>query len=653
MHPRTADQIAEWPSRPLTGGLDGLRGLADESFTGAVAGGDSWLFVLNGRLVGAGRSLDAVAEASATVHEAPDPALPLLFAMLAGDGEDRGQYYTGRTPLSEVHATLREGGFTGYLELSENVLSGDYYVAYYGGEPTYAAFVGGSDRLLTGEAAFERACDEVGLYTVTATPLDVRDVPGPAPGEAPASTVPVADAAEPEPDTLADSDDGSGPDADTDGAGDVLDSDPPEADPADGALDDPVAGPSETPGAPDSDGTVAAVSDGGVESKTAAGGLEDGRFAARDAVDAPDVPDASTGPDGEHPGVPEPPTIPEGLPPAVCDVAETSDDGTAEVSMDDRDIGPDVTEAGSREAESLRRRAAALERRLEAAEREAVRVANERDSVGAERDRLRDEVDRLEGRIAALETGGGDGNHPDGEGGERREMAPSAALAETDLFVRYRSRGDTTLADAPTAGDREAVGENLGLEHHTRFDAETVAVDGVPFESFLDGTLGHAFVDWFLRDLLFEVRETGRGDALRALCDVIPAVDRAQFHGAVEVEEGSVEFDVVCRDRLGNPLVCVDLHDSREPATDGEMEALLTSANEVAAVHDRFAGAFLVASSFFDPTALELADEVTTSGGLLGGRKRASYVRATRKRGYHLCLVEARDRRFHVTVPEL
>ena len=60
-------------------------------------------------------------------------SIPLLIAMQAGETTTRGRYYSEDTPIPEVHETLTEGGFTGYLELSENVLSGDYYVVYQAG----------------------------------------------------------------------------------------------------------------------------------------------------------------------------------------------------------------------------------------------------------------------------------------------------------------------------------------------------------------------------------------------------------------------------------------------------------------------------------------------------------------------------------------
>jgi len=49
---------------------------------------------------------------------------------------------------------------------------------------------------------------------------------------------------------------------------------------------------------------------------------------------------------------------------------------------------------------------------------------------------------------------------------------------------------------------------------------------------------------------------------------------------------------------------------------------------------------------------LETVAEATRSG-ILSRDKRKSFVNLSRKRGYHLCLVEARNENFHLEVPEL
>ncbi|MFC7236744.1 transcriptional regulator [Saliphagus sp. GCM10025317] len=188
MDPRTQERVERWDSRPFSGGYDGLSSLADEEFSGAVTSGGAWAFMLNGRIVGVvDGALEQFDGASGTTYVAPHPSLPLLCTMDEQGGETRAKYYTNDTPLSEVDQTLQEGSFTGYIELSEQVLSGDYYLVYYGGRRMAAAYIGNAQRLLTGDEAFERADDEVGIYEVVDVDIDIHDVPGSAPATEPTS----------------------------------------------------------------------------------------------------------------------------------------------------------------------------------------------------------------------------------------------------------------------------------------------------------------------------------------------------------------------------------------------------------------------------------------------------------------------------------
>ncbi|PHQ46394.1 hypothetical protein DJ68_07600, partial [Halorubrum sp. C3] len=156
MDAQRREAIAEWDDRSFSDGFAGLGRIVDDGFSGAATDGTGWIFLVDGRVVGVvDATLDAFADASGTVYRAPDEALPVLFAMQELDGEPRAKYYTKDTPLREADQKLSQGGFTGYIELSENVLSGDYYVAYTGGESMAAAYVGNARRLETGDDAFD------------------------------------------------------------------------------------------------------------------------------------------------------------------------------------------------------------------------------------------------------------------------------------------------------------------------------------------------------------------------------------------------------------------------------------------------------------------------------------------------------------------
>ena len=172
------EAVTKWETISFSGGYGGLGDLSVEEFSGAIQANNVWAFMLNGRIIRVvDGSLSAFESAEGTAYKAPDPSLPLLYTMQSGDSEKQAEYYTEETPISEANATLSEGDFTGYIELSENVLSGDYYLIYYVGRPMSVAFVGNARRLLTGDEAFKRADDEVGIYSVFAADIDVVDIP--------------------------------------------------------------------------------------------------------------------------------------------------------------------------------------------------------------------------------------------------------------------------------------------------------------------------------------------------------------------------------------------------------------------------------------------------------------------------------------------
>lgn len=794
MHERTAERVEAWDARPFSGGASALHALADEGFSGAVVAGDVWLFYVNGRPVGVhGGTVEAVADATGTVHEAPDVSVALLVAMQEADGETQARYYTNETSLEETDETLRNAGFTGYVELSENVLSGDYYVGYYGGRSLPAAFVGNAPELLTGEEAFERAADEVGVYEVVSAELGFPDLPEADPEPAPAvGTDETGDDDDPrdESDTER-SDDAEDParataaatseaasetnveraddsDADPAHAGVTFDdaerpSDDSErlADDGERSTDDggTPAEASEAAEAPDAESATADDADEGHESAGGTGVTEADDEPGSDAVAAGDVapdeaadgaePDAPTAesafdadvgsddavldaapatavereraPDREREGedAGEAPRV-TGTESARAGDAASDDvfskeeawrettavpalapdesrpqsaDATADASTEDREAGraaePSPPRSGKRArddaadadperladlraaVEEREARIETLEGRLAAAEDAVEEREDELASVRAERDDLRETVERFEKRVATLEdelaAAEAEATEADAEAAaEAAEAADAAspddvpaarALAGTNLFVRYGSKAEPTL-DAVGEADRSAIDANLALEHHTTFDADGTTVDGEPYEAFLRETAAYRFVSWVVRELPFEIIDTGHRQGLAGLYGAIPDVDRAELGGTVAVddEEGDPvrrEFDVVLRDRMGEPLAVAQLKTDRDPVTGDAMSSLTEAATAVSGGTESLGAALYVTASFFEPDALEAAAEATTSGGLLSRSEKESYVKVARKRGYHLCLVEDRNGSFHVTVPEL
>ncbi|PSP54795.1 hypothetical protein BRC82_08675 [Halobacteriales archaeon QS_1_67_19] len=755
METRTVEQVKSWNTRSFADGFAGLRELSDGEFSGAVRAGGAWLFMLNGRIIGVyGGSLDDFDGADGTAYAAPHPSLPLLFSMREKGGDTQAKYYTNDTPLSEVDSTLSEGKFTGYIELSENVLSGDYYVTYYGGRSMSVAFVGASEQVVTGEEAFERADDEVGIYEVRDVDLEVTDVPEPetpdesagATGGAAVDETPDRSAREQEQTARDQTESTSGRDASRPTG--TAASQPDRAatrretasDTAGGRVDSDQSGTARTDASTATEADTAGGTQAGAETDRTAGGTAASEAAEQSsaATSNPslDAAESATGGQAETTvDATESPTADRAEPTPTATDAETAESpGTDERGTEPDDSGalseeetwretttipsldPDRSEGPAEESESDKRatagngaaggsavtadsptgradrgssdRSAAaaqsrsqsrsgsqsagegaaeadegsgevrelrsqLEQRTQQVQTLRDRlsdVESERDELRRERDALRQEVERLEAKLETASAGGA------GSSGAR--LSPAEAFAGTNLFVRYQSKGEATLEEAAAGdADPEAVNANLQLEHHTQFDADGAEVEGEPFESFLTDSFEYRFATWIVEELLYEIRDTGHRGALRDLYEALPAIDRVDLHGSVDAgadDEDTREesFDVIMRDRMGNPLLVADLNGDREPTTGEMMGSLVDAASGVAETHEELVGAFQVTESFFEPEALETA-ETATSGGFLSREKRESFVKLSRKRGYHLCLVESRSGGFHLNVPEL
>jgi hypothetical protein len=799
---RTVELVSEWDSVPFSGGYGGLQSLSDQGFSGVVTTGPTQLFMLNGTAVGVlDGDIEAFDGTDGTARAAPHDALPLLVVMQDRAEGPRAQYYTEDTPISEVDRTLKDGNFTGFVELSENVLSGDYYMVYHQGRSMSVAWVGNSQKLITDEEAFEQADGEVGIYQVM--PADIEPVEIPEPSEpSPSADAAAGTAATSTDDGTEHSDDPAGGETGTptpDGAADdetadqttevdsrssderaAAGSDHAEASDAAGAgtvsatdAAEPKSGAGGPPGSKAAGASQGTAVDqqrreaaGATERGTATDERERETTAAESAAPTTDEPEPtepaideaeSAEPATDDPETAEPATRDAGVAESATETTEPAGpslDRTAqtEATQTNRSEAPATTEGGedttvgdletrsipsldperssstpeattttavasstskpsqsnasqssqstsnqqsqsnasqsTSSQKSQRQQSSAtgqtqaeggstasgepqsapspeLEAELEKRDAEIAELegeirdlSTENEELAAERDRLlgeledaRAEIQRLEEELAAA-----GGPTPSGE-----TLSPAAAIDGTNLFVRYHSKGEATLEKAQNgSADRAAVEENLRLEHHTQFDAADAVVDGEAFEAFLQDSIQYRFVDWLVRNLLYEIRDTGHESAMGVLYDALPKVDRAELNGKVSVtytEDGQEHrsqetFDVVVRDRMGNPLVVANINDSRQPATEGQMTDIVRNAERVGNASDSLAAAFLVTSSFFEPEALETAKEATSSG-LFSRDKRKSFVNLSRKGGYHLCLLEARNKEFHLAVPEL
>lgn len=654
----SVDDAAQWDVVPAGRGHDGLRELAADGFSGGVTDGRVWAMLTNGRVVGVvGGEMADLADADLTAHEAPDPALSLLLAMRERSGEPRAQYYTEETPLREVDEGLRDGGFTGYVELSENVLSGDYYLVYYGGERMSLAFMGGSRRLKAGDEAFDRAAGEVGIYGVYAADISVVDVPG---GED-ATTVGAVGVGE------------TGADAAAAGVDDTGDAGDDEREPE--GRDEDTSEDDEDEPEPESSGAEPAAAEGedhdaasvgpdvtvaSVESEAAdreeSGDVEEPDDAAADG----DVETATPVDDGDEQTGNAAATDGETVEPddahepdAEADPADGDDSARADDSAVAWTTNEDGTEVAATGADDdrlaeLRDEREELRERVETLRAERDDLRGEVEDLRAELERVEREREELRERLEPGRGAASDGS-----------LSPATALSGTNLFVRYRSKAEPTLERALDDGTaREAVDENLLLERHTTFETEDATVAGEPYDDFLATTLQYRFVEWLVRAMPFELRDAAGKRPLGRLYKAIPAFDRAEIDGTVTVrtddgEEGERTFDVVVRDRKGAPLAVASLFDGREPATEAMLSELVEDARAAAAANESLGAAVFVTTSYYAPEALELAEAETKRGGLFGRGSRESYVRLDRSHGFHLCLVEARDDDFHLGVPDL
>jgi len=670
MDSEIVDAVTEWESTPFSGGYEGLHGLADREFSGAVTQGTAWAFMLNGRLIGLeDGSISSFDEADGTAYEAPADALPLLYAM-QGNGEKQAQYYTNEKSISEADATLSSGSFTGYIELSENVLSGDYYTVYYGGKSMSVAFVGNSRQLLTDEEAFERADDEVGIYTVYAADLEVIDIPEPAGAADEVSTGSDSrstdqSASETEADT-----------ADTDDTAETVDSVTPTP------SDRETSSTSETPSSTANSGTGSSErSDTGTadtEESTPAkptsttetnggSGLTESTSAAGSAAASASKTDGAANDDAFSAEAEwrNAKTIPS------LDPSSDPDEKTASQSAAQRPASKATQQqsaAGKKlSRKQLQQRLKRAEKVMQKAEEQHEQLADERDSAIAERDAAREELESVRAQLSEaeaevdrlqeqLESGGPTADVSGMSGG--RSMSTTEALEGTNLLVRYASKGDATLEDALSgAATQEEVRGNLRIDPHTTFESEGVSVDGTPFDAFLEDRIELAFTRWLVEEFLFDIQQTGNQTDLKGLYEAIPAINRAEIRGSVSLDtddEESVdaEFDLVVRDKRDQPLFVADFNESNQPVGGAMVNSLVRDGSEIIQRKESFAGAFAVTTSYYKGEALDAAADAT-GGGLLSASRGKSFVYISRKQGFHLCLIERLGDTFDLHVPEL
>ena len=674
------DAVTEWESTPFSGGYEGLHGLADREFSGVITEGSAWAFMLNGRLIGIKEgSISAFAEADGTAYESPAPGLPLLYAM-QGRGEEQAQYYTNEKPISEADTTLSSGNFTGYIELSENVLSGDYYTVYYGGKSMSVAFVGNSRKLLTDEKAFERADDEVGIYTVYAVDLEVIEIPEPEPDSrtTPASeeSADSTDVDEPLEDGASEQEsvedgaseqesvedgaseqESAGDESTEDGASETGSS--PPSDP-DGSQSEPNTADSRARRTEPPEQTSKTNGETGATQSTAAGSSA----AVSDSDDAQNQDESVFSDEAKWRNTNTIPSLdPSGDPNGANGTQSATRQSPSKAKQRQSSPG-----SQPRSKKQLQRRLKRAEQVMQKAEEQHKRLISERDSAREERDEARDELQRVKTQLSEaeaeierletqLESGQPVGTNDESASG--RNIGTTEALDGTNLLVRYASKGDATLEDAISGNaTQEDVRANIRIEPHTTFEIGGLTVDGTPFETFLEGRIELAFTRWLVEAFLFDIQQTGNQTNLSGIYKTLPAINRAELHGSVSLgtdeEEDPIEaeFDLVVRDKRDQPLFIADFNESKQSVGSGMINSLIRDGSEIIQRDESFAGAFAVTTSYYKGDALDAAADAT-GGGLLSASRGKSFVYISRKQGFHLCLVEKLGDTFDLHVPEL
>lgn len=609
---------------------DDISGLARDEFTGLLNADNAWMAMVNGRIVRNEIPIDEFDGRSGTAYESPSTLYPLLYAMLDTGGDVETQYFTEETPISEADEKLSGGEFTGYIELSEDVLSGDYYAIYYGNRAMYVGFLGDGE-VITGDEAFERADDEVGLYEVVSVDLDVTDI-------------------EPEPDTET---------TETDSVSNSpgVDSDAKPA--SDGATTDSetntnsAAGKVDTTPGRDSTSSEEPISTDSPSTNTEAESEVDGS------------PTSDVG--GDDSSASNEPSVDDFDRPDAVGGVDVTGGAAEEAGGNDRsdDTGEDVGKAESgasgvespptdeSELDEIRDRLSRVADHVEANETGVENLQNQIAQLAERLDAVERRNQRLGERLEKGDVGGSNGQSSTGDEPEGESVSPGDALEQTDLFARYASKGEPTLEDAVEDPElRDEVSTNLQFETHTRFDRDNTVVDGEPFDDYFADTLERRLADWLTTELLYEIESTDNVEALEGIYDVLPEIDRFDIRGHVDVGEDAegAPFDVVVRDQRGRPLVVADTNNTHDPVGESDVSTLVEKASTVATEHETLGAAVYVTESFFESGALEVADE-ETGGGFFSSRK--GWVKLARKSGYHLCLVEGRREAFHITLPEI
>jgi len=632
------DTIDMWEERPVDAGRSGLIQLQTAEFNGVVKDlTNTSAFFVRGRVVHVdGGSLESLSSGEVTAREADDAGVAMLAAMRTTATEARARYYTHETPLNTVDDTLRSGGFTGYVSLAEQVVSGAYFLVYHNGKRMPVAYVGAAHRIATGEDAYELAVNEVGIYEVFPTPIEVRtlDADERSSVEEPDVGVPEAPSIDL---SLAPTDESTGPSA---AASDAMSTRSASRDP-----------PGEEPGASAGDVSIDALSD-----------EEPGASAGDVSIDAlsDEEPAMSAG---------DPPTdMAPSVEPTAADATSNQQSGNEAVTshLQGRLMALEERRRElERDRDDLMRQVTRVEAKVEERDEQIKRLTAEYEAELSEQadtieaherqvEAMRDEIEQLRKTLSEKQALVDEQDPIETEDRPRR-----AALEESNLFIRYANKAGPSLRDFRLQNAAiEKVRENLTVETHTNFDPQQVTIERRPFSEYLQQSTEYRFISWVTGDLLALIDTTNNRGTLGPLFEAVTAIDRVELYGEIsttvpeEDDPISRPFDIIARNKVGDPLIVADVNTTTAATTRAMTRAMSEKITDLAPQIPDIAAGFYVTESFYDPGALQVIADAVSSGIIPRTNKR-SYVRLGRGRGFHLCLTERRGDEFYLNVPDL
>jgi hypothetical protein len=600
-------RIESWESRFFSNGGLKIEELLSSGFSGMIESEMEWMFILNGRIIGyQGDRIQEFGKKEGKVYTAPHPALPILFYMQVSEkiGESM-QYYTEEKSIEEIDATLKENKFTGYIELADDVLSGDYYIVYHGGRSMDVAFIGNMDRLISEEESRRSIKDEIGIYQVNHVNIKPIDI-----------TV-----KDPEKKKV---------------AGGLIESENVKLEEKHAKITENKEWPTQLEG----------MENNAIGEMTEREGNGRDKFEHEVAWRVSRVvPSIDPRKDGE----------------LVKLLKEST-----EWKTDDKNRGKEVqsnenvpSKKVEVEEEYITEKEEVYEKIVEEVEEiieDRVEEIIEEDTDkmtgwGAENIELEKDENLIELISSDRELMKGNVSV------NKKVVDAKYAMESAIVFVRYKNPSGPTIIKSLKRKEKigkDAVNRNLNYGNNIQISGINEGItlvegnNGEPeeFKEYLEKSAEMRFIKWLVGSLIYEIIETENIKSMKSLYAAIPKIDQIRFGRKIEASEKNeglraYAFDMVMEDDAGNPLIVANMNDSIDPTEIMDVNRLVESASRVSASVKSISAAFLVSSSFHSAEALTAADE-SMKRRFRSRKKENTKVKASRKNKYNLCLVECR-----------